>query len=224
MGAAFQGELPLNALEKLQPGDVLFVQRFDSWMSWVVMYLTKSEISHVAFYVGNNAVSHATVSGVLTEPIESLYSENTRILPCIWPWPAKARAQILFTMQQNYSNTPYGWGVVAKKAMRIITGRDWRYFRWSFVIDFLLVLLALDIPVFLVAGHLFFSWLILAYLVVVGANWAISRYWPLPFNELTGKPHELLEILLQQDSTLIFDAYQLSKQRDNVDGEAADNA
>src|SRR5947199_398489 len=85
MGAAFQRTLPANARRLLRPGDVLFIQTLDSFLAWLVMYLTKSEISHVVFYVGNDQIAHATLSGVVFEPVEALYRSNTRILPCIWP-------------------------------------------------------------------------------------------------------------------------------------------
>ena len=55
--------------------------------SWLIMYLTSSEISHAAFYLGNREIAHATLSGVRVEPIESLLDPNSRILPGILPIP-----------------------------------------------------------------------------------------------------------------------------------------
>jgi len=77
MGAAFEGGLPEKAVRMLRPGDVLFVQTFGSLLSWLVMYFTKSEISHVAFYVGNKQIAHSPMSGVVFEPIEVLYDADT---------------------------------------------------------------------------------------------------------------------------------------------------
>src|ERR1019366_7878143 len=82
MAFAFDRELPAKAIAALRPGDAIFLQSFDSWLSWAVMYMTNSEVSHAAMYLGNGLISHATLSGVVQEPIESLYGAHGRLLPC----------------------------------------------------------------------------------------------------------------------------------------------
>jgi len=213
MGAAFQGGLSPKAIAELRPGDLLFIETLNSWISWLVMYMTKSEISHVAFYVGDHSIAHATLSGVAVEPIEVLYDQETRILPFIWPMPDEKREQILPFIEKEYADTPYGWHDVAKKAIRIFFGRDWRYFRWSFLIDLILILLVLDVPLLVVYERLFFSWLIIPYLSVVAINWLFGRFKPLAFDKSTVKPHEFMEFVMGQGGTAIFDAYELSQQK-----------
>ena len=107
MGGAFEGRLPENALRQLRPGDVLFVQTFNSFPAWVVMYLTKSEISHVASYLGDNRIAHSKpFSGVVIEPIEVLYRSDTRILPCVWPLPDEKRPMVE-PIYRDHLGAPY---------------------------------------------------------------------------------------------------------------------
>lgn len=213
MGAAFQGGLPPTAISLLKSGDVLFVETLNSWMSWLVMYMTKSEISHVALYVGNHSIAHATLDGAAIEPIEVLYDEETRILPLISPIPDETRQLVLPYFKDELCGVPYGWRDVIKKATRIFLGRDWRYFRWSFLVDLIVVLLALDAPLILIYERMFFFWLLIPYLTVLLINRIMDKIKPLPFDQGTAKPHECLEILLDQGGELLFDAYELSRQQ-----------
>ena len=107
MGGAFEGGLLPNCLDKLRPGDLLFIETFDSFLSWLVMYFTKSEISHVAFYLGQHRIAHATLAGVFIEPIEALYDTQTRILPCIWPMSDENRVAIEPCIRERYEAAKY---------------------------------------------------------------------------------------------------------------------
>jgi hypothetical protein len=213
MGGAFEGSLPEKALTILKPGDALFVQTYGWFLSWLVMYLTKSEISHAALYVGDNKIMHATFSGVVTEPIESLYGSNNLILPCIWSIPDEKRTLVVKTAREDFEGEPYGWLPVLLKGFRIITGRDWPYFRYTFLFDIGLVLTLLDIPFLLVLGHPVFSWLIFVYLSVISFNYFYWRIKPLKFSGLTIKPNDLLYIMCDQGASLVFDAYAISQQQ-----------
>ena len=216
MGGAFEGSLPSKCLNDLRAGDVLFVETFNSFISWLVMYLTRSEISHVAFYLGNRQISHATLAGVIIEPVENLFDSNTRILPCIWPMPDKTRLEIERYVREHYAGAHYGLGTAALKGVRITLGRDWKYFRWSFPFDFGLTLLLLDLPLYFVFGYPVLTWLLVIYLSAISVNYFFWRTRPLPFSEKTGKPNELLEFLWSQGASFGFDIFSVRQQREKL--------
>lgn len=211
MGGAFEGSLPDKAFELLSPGDVLLVQTLESPISWLIMYLTSSEISHAAFYLGNREIAHATLSGVRVEPIESLLDPNSRILPGILPIPDDTRPEIVRAVQQ-YIGLPYGWIPALLKAIRILSGRDWAYFRWTFFADICMLLFVLDLP-FLAAFHrAVITWLAPAYLATVTLNALRWRWKPLKFDGWTAKPCDLLRFLESSGGSLMFDAYSIHLQ------------
>lgn len=212
MGAAFQGQIPQKALNLLSPGDVIFFQTLNCWISWLIMYLTKSEISHVAIYTGNNLITHTTLSGVISEPIQGLFDENIRLLPCIVPLEKEHRKKVL-PLTEEILGSPYSLASVIKKSFRIINGRDWYYFRFSFILDATLILLAIDIPIIFFTGHFLFSWLLIFYLICIPINGILHIIKPLKFNENTAKPIEFFDMFVDQGASLLFDGYELSKQQ-----------
>lgn len=191
MGRAFDGRIPDKALAKLRPGDFLFVETFGWYVSWLIMYLTSSRISHCAMYVGSNQIFHATLNGVCKEDLSVLFNANSRILPCITSMTDDQRKKVPSSVQ-SLEGTTYGFDVVKEKALRIISGRDWKHFRWKFFVDIALIVLVLDVPVYLVVGWPVLSWLIPLYVALVGFNRLLWRLLPLPFNEFTGYPCQLL--------------------------------
>ena len=211
MGAAFQGEIPVKAIERLLPGDILLVQTLDSPTSWLIMYLTSSEISHVASYLGGGQVVHATSSGTTIDPIESLFGQCTRVLLTQWDWPSEQRSQVSCSLR-NFLGTPYGWSAVLLKGYLILSARDWPYFRWRFLGDISLALLILDLPALLLLHHPLVSWLIPCYLALIAFHWLLWKVRPLKFNEWTGKPCDMLSIIQQSGGTIMFDAYHVAQQ------------
>jgi hypothetical protein len=215
MGGAFDGRLPKSALGVIRPGDVLFVETFESIAAWVVMYLTKSEISHVAFYLGDNRVGHSTpLSGGVIESIEVLYGSTRRILPCVWPMPDSTRPLIEPKLRELYLDTPYNWRVVLAKAAYILSGRDWPYFRASYLADAAIVLAILDAPFMAILHHPVLFWIWPAYALVVLANAILWRVKPIPFfSRVTEKPSELLTDLCNRGATLVFDLHAINQKR-----------
>lgn len=212
MGGAFQGEAPANALNLLRPGDVLLVQTLDSPIAWLIMYLTTSEISHVTSYLGNGQIIHSTSIGVSVDPIESLFGENTRVLPTQWDMADDKRAEMAESLKTNLGR-PYGWAAVLMKGLSILSARDWPYFRWRFAVDIVLLLLVIDLPALLFLHRPVITWLIPVYLLLIAAHWALWKVRPLKFSEWTGKPCDMLSIIQQSGGTLMFDAYQLWQQQ-----------
>jgi hypothetical protein len=194
MGMAYEETLPEDVVSNLQPGDLLFVLTFDSLISWSIVYLTSSHVSHSAMYIGEGHILHATTSGVTIEPIEVLYGSNERILPCVWHMPDEARAKVE-DVAAKYKGVRYGWEAVSIKAIRLISGRDWPNFRWSFLFDIIVILIILDLPVLLFLRFPLFTFLIPLYLTIILFNQIFWKFKPLSFNEYTGYPSQILDWL-----------------------------
>ena len=191
MGRAFDYRIPDKALAKLRPGDFLFVETFGWYVSWLIMYLTSSRVSHAALYLGSKKIMHATLAGVCKEDIDVLFNADSRILPCITSMTDEQRKKVRSTVQK-LEGIPYGFHVVKEKGLRIISGRDWTHFRWKFFADIALIVLVWDAPIYLVVGWPVLSWLIFLYLVLLAFNRLLSKLLPLPFNEFTGYPCQVL--------------------------------
>jgi hypothetical protein len=164
------------------------------------MYLTKSEVSHVAWYVGGNTIRHATTSGVVNEPIRVLLNERTIVLPCSLPLTKDERKGIgAYSLEAV--GRPFNWGHVILKGLRIVFGRDPFYFRLTFVFDIAVVLMVLDAPRLAFGGGPLFICLIPFYLLVVAANMVLARIRPLPIEEdSVVKPIDILRIARQMGS------------------------
>ena len=191
MARAFRGTLPEELVSALRPGDLLFVQTLGSLRSWLIMYLTKSEISHVAMYAGDRTIRHATTSGVATEPIDVLLDERTIVLPCSLSLSSEQRHD-MHDVLRRFEGAPFNWSVVILKGVRIVLGRDLLYYRASFIADCAMVLLLLDVPILAFGGGPFFLFLFPAYLVVVGMAMILSRLRPLTVSRRSvAKPVEV---------------------------------
>ena len=216
MGAAFEDSLPSKCLSDMKAGDILFVGSFNCFVSWVVMYLTKSEVSHAAVYLGNGQIAHSTLAGFTIEPVESLFDSNTRILPCIWPMSDKTRVKFEQYIREHYEGAHYAFLTAALKGVRIILGRDWKYFRWSFLFDLALTLSVLDFPLYFILGYPALIWLLVVYLLAIPINYCLWRIRPLQFTEKSGKPNELLEFLWSQGASFGVDIYSVWRQREKL--------
>src|SRR5206468_1167660 len=70
-----------ETLELLEPGDIIICQRMNSLMSWAVMYFGGGyAVDHLAIYVGEGRVVHATLAGVKENSIHIL-ARGARVLP-----------------------------------------------------------------------------------------------------------------------------------------------
>lgn len=211
MGGAFQSDAPPKATYLLRPADTLLVQTLDSATSWLVMYLTSSEISHVAAYYGNGQIIHSTSAGVSIDPIESLFNQNTRVLLTQWNYSDDERAAVVKRLE-DLPDMRYAWDVVFFKGIRILSGRDWPYFRWRFAADIAIVTVALDLPALLLLHQPVLTWLIPCYLALIIFHWLFWKIKPLPFNDRTGKPCDMLRIIEGSGGAIIFDAYEVAQQ------------
>ncbi len=208
MAAAFDSELPPKALAFLEPGDLIFVETFGSLLSWTVMYFTDSEVSHAAMYLGDGNITHATFSGVITEPVTALFGPDRRLLVCKPVIPDDLRPAVV-TEAASYLGWPYGWYGVLRKAVRIVTGRIWPLFRWRFVLDFFAVLAMLELATFLATHRIMgLTLLIVPYLLTVLGGWSLWKRRGCGIED--GTPDMLLRYFLANDAQFALDAYKIS--------------
>lgn len=217
MGVAFLGALPDEAVRLLKPGDCLLTSDYDSVISWAIMYLTSSEVSHVAILVDNGVITHATLSGVATQPISELYDAKRRILP-LRLRDDMPRDEIR-ERALSLLGTPYSWVAVRRKLLWILSGRDAPYFRWRFATDIGLLLLVLDIPIILLASKVACVWAMLPYLGIILFNLARWRTNPLPADHRYAKPADMLAWLKAEHGRRIVDAAALQIQQSKIQRE-----
>lgn len=213
MGCGFEGGLPDKIISILHPGDFLIVQGLGSYISWLVMYFTSSPISHVALYTGDRNIFHATLSGSLTEPIDSLFAKKSRILPVHIHIDDSMREKFLENLL-SFNNVPYGWPLIALKSFRIISGRDWPYFRLRFALDITIILLALEIITFNLVEHPTFAFFIPLYFMLIAFNRYLWKIKPLKLDEYTAKPNDIISMCHQMGCTFICDDYWFQRQQE----------
>ncbi len=201
MCLGWEERLPDAVASRLADGDILLIETFGSFLSWLVMYFTSSQTSHVAIYCEGGRVSHMTLSRLVIEPIENLYGPNIRILPGKVNWPAKKEPMEQIT--SKYSDRPYGWYVIMRKAALILSGRHWYYFRWKFFLDISLTLVLFDACLYLLSGVAAMSILIPLYLLVIGINRIRWSRNPLKRTEHTMAPAEAVLFVMNTNGTFL---------------------
>jgi hypothetical protein len=212
MAGAWENGIPPHVLAMLNDFDALAFETFEFFGSWAIMYGTSSLVSHVGMYKKPDQVVHMTAEGLTVEPIGNVFSPNIRVLPFVWP-PGKERRITIDEAIFPFRDAPYGWAVVIKKELKILSARHWYYWRWRFFFDIALFLFLLDIPLRAITGHLVLSWLVIIYLAVVVFNAMLWRFRPLRPDGKSGAPVDIIRLVLENGGTAIMDAYSLRKAR-----------
>lgn len=211
MRQAFRGHIPGSLLEKLRPGDLFFVQTLDSWLSWMIMYLTHSEFSHVAMYEGGRRVSHATLGGVVSSSVDAIVRPDTLVVPCGLRLNPEQQNRIGQLVAQ-YKGAPYDWSLVIRKGLSILIGREPTYFRLTFFCDLGVLLAILDVPTLLITGRVIFLWLLLAYALVVATNALIAFMRPVRIDRRTVKPVEVFLLAWQMEADFYLAPNEIGEQ------------
>jgi hypothetical protein len=146
MAAGYIGAEFAEALPKINPGDLLVIETFDSFLAWLVLYFTSSHMSHLALYAGDEMIAHATTAGVRLDPVSVLYNAKNRIVAFSIP-PAKIIKPFTPEIFKDLIGQPYGWRAVVFKGRRILSGRDWNSFKWKFFADFALIYALTDVTI-----------------------------------------------------------------------------
>ncbi len=170
MGRAFEGNIPDEVIARLKPGDLILVQTFGWWVSWLILYLTNSSVTHVAHYLGNGRIAHMAEHGAIHEPIEALFTPNARLMPFVVFLSDAERRKTLQLHQVIKNMVYYDKKVLVRKALAIILGRDWYLFQWALFVDIALILIFLDVLILSLFRFPFFSLLIPLYLMILLIN------------------------------------------------------
>lgn len=168
MCGAYEGCLPQEVLLALGEGDPILVGHFGCWVSWLIMYLTNSHISHVALYVGDGKILHATLRGVEIAPIGALFSPKARLLPCKAPIPTELRDPRAWkNTDKLFLDRRYSVMLVICKGLLIIFGRYPRCFRWRLSAD---VCITIAVTILAIGASRYWYLLMLGYIAIVLIN------------------------------------------------------
>lgn len=193
MGRGFDGSIPNELITLLKAGDIICVQSFDWWLSWFIMYLTSSSISHVAQYLGNGQIAHMGLDGLAIEPVERLFRPQARFLPVIWFFTPEERAKIPGAVNSLKDDVYYDTRILLRKGLRILSGRAWQSYRWKFLLDIGFFILILDTLLYVALKSHVLLWLIPICLTILLLNWL--RWLKRPVR--TEDPEELINWLFR---------------------------
>jgi len=202
MRYGFPNKIPELVINKLKPGDMIFKFTGKSFISWTIMYLTKSKISHVAMYSGTSSIIHATTEGVITEPIESLFGKNSIILPVHLRNISLEKRNKMIKFAEKRIDAPFGWDAIFIKFLRIVSGRDWPYYRLAYFVDFLTILFLLDLIPLLLLKTIIFTWLAIPYLLLLVIGRLLWSKKPLFFDKYYSKPVEIFKFLIHNGADI----------------------
>ncbi len=209
MGTAFEERLPQGNPYLLRPGNLIVLGTMNDVISWAVMYLTKSEVSHVAILADQSTIAHMVPDrGLVAEPVSTLFGQNSRFLVCLMPTVPDA-SSILKDSLRRHLGAPYNYRSVVRKAIAVLIGRVPEYFRISFFVDIFILLFLVDLPFILIFGRLFLTNLYLLYLLVVLATRATLR--PLTALELE-TPASQIEMALRRGGIIAGDAMGINME------------
>ena len=173
MCGAYVGSLPEEVLLMLEHGDPILVGDFGWWVSWLIMYLTNSHISHVALYVGDGKIMHATLRGAEIAPIESLFGPKVRLLAGKAPIPPERRNPMAWKDARKFVvGRRYSVLLVICKGLLIMLGKQQPCFRWRLSAD---VCITIGIIILATGASAYWYLLALGYIAIVSINKARPR-------------------------------------------------
>ncbi len=214
MSSAWENGIPDFVLNELEDGDILFFQTFNSISAWLIVYGTSSQVSHVGFYLKEKRIGHMVPPELTIEPIQNCFKENIRILP-VKIGNAAIKEGKKFNVEsflEEIENKNYGYKTVFIKALKILSGRHWYYFRWKFFGDISLLLLILDSPFLLFLNQPIFSFLIPVHFALILFNSVLWKYKPLGPDADNGAPVDGFRFVQAAGGMILGDAYAIRNQ------------
>jgi hypothetical protein len=168
LSSLFEGSIPSEVATKLEQGDVVFTSNLRSGLSWIIRYLTGSQLTHVVIVTGPGTVMDTTLSGVAIRPLNELYAEQIRFAPMHSPLTESERvSEGLGFRALPYLGKPYAKLEVMKIAVGALLNYYPRFFRMAFVADMFIFLLTLDLINIELFKYPILIWLEIPYLIVV---------------------------------------------------------
>lgn len=138
----FEERIPDEVLAILKPGDSIWMSSKRSIPSWLIMYYCHLPLSHVATYLGERNVIHATTNcGSIEQKIDDLFNRGLRLLPCRMLIGDKNKRKLLQEVAKKFVGLSYSYRRIFLAWLYIVSGRNWGTFKWKFYLDFLVVYL-----------------------------------------------------------------------------------
>ena len=130
--------------------------------------------------------------------IEDLFGPSERLLAIKIPPLKDGRQKKVLGPSSipNIAKNPYPTGLIIKKGLQILTGRDGRRFRAKFLADVLLIITLISSPLLFISPWVV-AYLCFGYLAVVAVNLIIAHFRPLPADEKHGAPCDALWVFPQ---------------------------
>ena len=119
-------------------GDLVFFSHRDSFISWIVRYLTRTDISHCGVYVGNGEVVHATLSGSRFDKLQYFFDWGYSIIPVSMQACLRDEKSSTSINKDDWVGIRYPLRYVVLRGIRFIVGVPWRKFRLTYLFDVLL--------------------------------------------------------------------------------------
>ncbi|MCE9793836.1 NlpC/P60 family protein [Shewanella indica] len=132
----------------LTHGDLLFFANDNSTISWLVQYFTKTDISHTGIYVGGGKVFHATLSGSRIDHLSTFFGKGRHVVPVIMQSLIKKGSSPSQPDLSMKVGMPYPIKSVILRGARYLIGIPWRKFRFTYVIDIIILLSIITVIAF----------------------------------------------------------------------------
>lgn len=150
----------------LLPGDCVFFASDNSFISWLVRYFTKSDISHIGLYIGRGEVFHATLSGTRIDRLKDFFGHGCHVIPVRAP-VAESKRKMERKEFEKLEGKSYTLGRVVIRTSFYLMGYPWRKFRLTYFFDVGVFLAAISFLFFDGEALLVFLILYLPYLSFV---------------------------------------------------------
>lgn len=121
----------------LEIGDMVFFHPRISLFSWLIMYWTNGNWSHVGMISGNGKICHAISEGVVEEDINK-YFDNKSYLSIIHRTLSNQEKEELLSFIQSTVGSKYAWGKALWLGILILNNQVSGY-RFRLTIDFVLI-------------------------------------------------------------------------------------
>lgn len=136
------------ALEDLLvEGDIVFFSHKHFSLSWIVRYLTKTDISHVGFYKGNGEILHSTLSGTRIDKLQHFFENDYCVIPVSMQALLSKNADLNLVNFNTFIGRKYPLKSTMLRAMLFFVGWPWRKFRVTYLFDVLLALTLLSLVI-----------------------------------------------------------------------------
>ena len=165
--------IPEEVLTELVEYAIILQGSYDSFSSWLIMYLTDSFYSHAIVYRGGGIITHHMTRGTVTEPLSNLYGSGNIFMPISFGGNGGDELAGRREKYAKYSTShqPKGYnfrkaGFLGLQYLLCINPFGFHYRNWA---DLGIVLASISAVTWLLGGGAWFAGLAATYWLLVGA-------------------------------------------------------